>query len=88
LIVGAKISGLTLAIALRLKGIIVDVAEIKEDVSEQLGVGLSLQGNALAAFGKAGLSRPILKVAVPGCYLNIRKPNDVFRRPPRPLKTH
>lgn len=75
LIIGAGISGLTLAIALRLKGILVEIAEIKDDVSEQLGVGLSLQGNALAAFGCIGLSQDVLKVSIPGCYLNMRKPN-------------
>ncbi|MVW84805.1 hypothetical protein EI969_02370 [Pseudomonas sp. PB101] len=78
LIVGAGISGLTLAIALRLQGIAADVAEIKADVSEQLGVGLSLQGNALAAFGKIGLSQAMLRVAVPGRYLNMRKPDGTL----------
>lgn len=75
LIIGAGISGLTLAIALRLKGIAVDVAEIKPDVSDQLGVGLSLQGNALAAFGMLGLSQAMLRVAIPGRYLNMRRPD-------------
>lgn len=83
LVVGAGISGLTLAVALRLKGYDVDVAEIKTNLTMQVGVGLSLQGNALAAFGKVGLAQEMIEKSIPGCYLNMRKPNgDLLVRQP------
>lgn len=75
LIVGAGITALTLARALRLGGIEVDVAEIKADVRSQPGVGLSMQGNSIAALGRVGLAAAVLRHSVPGCYLNLRRPD-------------
>lgn len=75
LIIGAGISGLTLGIALRQRGIHVVIVEINENVRHQAGVGLSLQGNSIAALGKIGLAAACLKAGMPGNYLNIRRPN-------------
>lgn len=78
LVIGAGIAGLTLAIALRRAGMAVDVVEIKPDVREQPGVGLSMQGNALAALGRLGLAAPVLRHGVPGCYINLRRPDGAI----------
>lgn len=78
LVIGAGIAGLTLAIALRRVGIAVDVVEIKSDVREQPGVGLSMQGNALAALGRLGLAAAVLRHGVPGCYINLRRPDGTI----------
>jgi 2-polyprenyl-6-methoxyphenol hydroxylase-like FAD-dependent oxidoreductase len=73
LVIGAGISGLTLAVALRRQSIDVDVAEIKDDVSQQAGVGLSLQGNCIAALARIGVAADCLKRGMPGNYLNMRR---------------
>jgi len=78
LIVGAGITGLTLARALRLKGISAEVVELKSDVRSQPGVGLSMQGNSIAALGRIGLSAAVLRSSIPGCYLNMRRPDGTF----------
>jgi len=78
LIVGAGIAGLTLATALRRKGINADVIEIKSDVRQQPGVGLSMQGNSLAALGRIGLAGSVLRHSIPGSYLNIRRPDGML----------
>ncbi|MES2260991.1 MAG: FAD-dependent monooxygenase [Pseudomonadota bacterium] len=75
LIVGAGISGLTLGAALRRSGIAVDIVEIKQEVMSQAGVGLSMQGNMLAALSRIDLAAPCLKAAMPANYLNIRRPD-------------
>ena len=53
LIVGAGIGGLTLAIALRERGIAVDVVEIEARV---IGVGITLTGSTLRALDVIGLA--------------------------------
>ena len=54
LIVGAGIGGLTMAIALRERGIAVDVVELETRV---LGVGITLTGTTLRALDVVGLRR-------------------------------
>ena len=60
LIVGGGIGGMTAAIALRAKGIDVDVVE-KNDVNAVLGIGIILQGNALRALDQIGLFDEVRK---------------------------
>ena len=75
LIIGAGISGLTLGIALRRCGIEVELAEIRREVRNQTGVGLSLQGNCIAALARIGVAAACLKEGVCSSHLNIRRPN-------------
>lgn len=78
LVVGAGIAGLTLATALRRHGIEADVVEIQHNVRQQPGVGLSMQGNSLAALGRIGLAAAVLRHSIPGTYLNIRRPDGAL----------
>jgi 2-polyprenyl-6-methoxyphenol hydroxylase-like FAD-dependent oxidoreductase len=83
LIVGAGISGLTAGIALRRAGINVDIAEIKANVTEQPGVGLSLQGNCIAALGRLSLAAACIRAGMATSYINIRRPDGglIARQP-------
>jgi 2-polyprenyl-6-methoxyphenol hydroxylase-like FAD-dependent oxidoreductase len=78
LIIGAGISGLTAGIALRRSGIAADVAEIRTDVVDQAGVGLSLQGNCIAALGKLGLAAACIQAGMATSYINIRRQDGVL----------
>jgi 2-polyprenyl-6-methoxyphenol hydroxylase-like FAD-dependent oxidoreductase len=78
LIIGAGISGLTAGIALRRAGVAVDIAEIRTDVVEQAGVGLSLQGNCIAALGKLDLAAACIQAGVPANHINIRRPDGTL----------
>jgi 2-polyprenyl-6-methoxyphenol hydroxylase-like FAD-dependent oxidoreductase len=73
LIVGGGISGLTLATALRREAINVDLVEIRRNLSQQTGVGLSLQGNCIAALARIGLAAECLKRGMPANHLNLRR---------------
>ena len=72
LIVGAGISGLTLGIALRRTGIQVEILELRHEIRAQTGVGLSLQGNALAALARIGLASDCVAQGVAANHINIR----------------
>jgi 2-polyprenyl-6-methoxyphenol hydroxylase-like FAD-dependent oxidoreductase len=60
LIVGAGMSGLTLAVALKRAGIGCEIVEIRENLSEP-GTGISLQGPALRALQTVGLADACIK---------------------------
>ena len=64
LIVGAGIAGLSLALALKNKGVSVDIVERKSK-GLQIGAGLYLPGNATRAFGELGLQAELTKIATP-----------------------
>jgi 2-polyprenyl-6-methoxyphenol hydroxylase-like FAD-dependent oxidoreductase len=87
LIIGAGITGLTAAVALRRAGSSVEIVEIRQDVAEQPGVGLSLLGNALGALGRVGLAAPCLSAGVPANHLNTRRPDGtlIARSPVLPM---
>jgi 2-polyprenyl-6-methoxyphenol hydroxylase-like FAD-dependent oxidoreductase len=87
LIVGGGICGLTLASALRQAAIAVDLVEIRPDLSQQAGVGLSLQGNCIAALARIGVAAECLKRGMPGNYLNLRRPDGtlIARQPLLPM---
>jgi 2-polyprenyl-6-methoxyphenol hydroxylase-like FAD-dependent oxidoreductase len=78
LIVGGGISGLTLGIALRHAGIDVEIAEIKQDLRQQAGVGLSLQGNGIAALARIGVANACLEKGMPNSYINLRRPDGAL----------
>jgi 2-polyprenyl-6-methoxyphenol hydroxylase-like FAD-dependent oxidoreductase len=78
LIVGGGISGLTLGIALRRTGIEVEIAEIKQDLKQQAGVGLSLQGNCIAALARIGVADACLEKGMPSSYINLRRPDGAL----------
>jgi 2-polyprenyl-6-methoxyphenol hydroxylase-like FAD-dependent oxidoreductase len=78
LIVGGGISGLTLAAALRRVAIEVDLVEIRSDLGQQAGVGLSLQGNCIAALARIGVAAECLKRGMPGNYINLRRPDGTL----------
>jgi 2-polyprenyl-6-methoxyphenol hydroxylase-like FAD-dependent oxidoreductase len=87
LIVGGGISGLTLAAALQRARIDVDLVEIRTDLSQQAGVGLSLQGNCIAALARIGVAAECMRRGMPGNYLNLRKPDGTLmtRQPLLPM---
>jgi 2-polyprenyl-6-methoxyphenol hydroxylase-like FAD-dependent oxidoreductase len=78
LIVGGGISGLTLGIALRHAGIEVELAEIRHDLRQQPGVGLSLQGNCIAALARIGIANACLEKGMPNSYINLRRPDGAL----------
>ena len=90
LVVGGGISGLTLAAALRLINVEVDLVEIRLDLSQQVGVGLSLQGNCIAALARIGVAAKCLRRGMPGNYLNLRQPDGtlIAHQPLLPMGGH
>jgi 2-polyprenyl-6-methoxyphenol hydroxylase-like FAD-dependent oxidoreductase len=78
LILGGGISGLTLGIALGRSGIDVEIAEIKQDLRQQAGVGLSLQGNCIAALARIGVANACLEKGMPNSYINMRRPDGAL----------
>ena len=78
LIVGGGISGLTLGIALRRTGIEVEIVETKQDLRQQAGVGLSLQGNCIAALARIGVANACLEKGMPNSYINLRRPDGAL----------
>lgn len=87
LVVGAGISGLTAAIALLGKGAEVDVIELRPENAGQVGVGLSMQGNLLAALDRIGLAEECIAAGMPSNHLNIRRPDGalIARQPLMPM---
>jgi 2-polyprenyl-6-methoxyphenol hydroxylase-like FAD-dependent oxidoreductase len=78
LIIGAGISGLTAGIALRRAGVAVEIAELRADVAQQPGVGLSLQGNCIAALGRLNLAAACIQAGMATSYINIRHADGVL----------
>lgn len=87
LIVGGGISGLTLAAALRQVSIDVDLVEMRADLAQQAGVGLSLQGNSIAALARIGVADECLRRGVPADHINMRRPDGalIARQPILPM---
>jgi len=75
LVVGAGIGGLTAAIALQDIGVRVEVLEIRQEGAGLPGVGLSMQGNMLAALDRVGLAQACIEAGMPSNHLNIRRPD-------------
>ena len=87
LIIGGGITGLTLAIALRRHGFQTDLVEIRSDLRQQAGVGLSLQGNAIAALARIGQDAACVRRGVPAQHINLRTPDGtlIARHPVLPM---
>lgn len=75
LVSGAGIAGLTLACALRRKGIAVDVLERKPTIGDEGGIGLTLVGNALRALDGIGLAHPLLAIGMPADHIDLATPD-------------
>jgi len=75
LVVGGGISGLTLGIALRQRGIDVDLVELRPDLSQQAGVGLSLQGNSVAALARIGVAERCIRSGVAANHIVLHRPD-------------
>lgn len=75
LIVGGGVSGLTLSIALRQRGIEVDLVELRPDLTQEAGVGLSLQGNSLAALSRIGVADHCIRSGVPANHIILLTPD-------------
>lgn len=73
LVVGAGIGGLTAAGALLKQGMQVDVLELRPEGAGLPGVGLSMQGNMLAALDRIGLAQACINVGMPSNHLNLRR---------------
>jgi 2-polyprenyl-6-methoxyphenol hydroxylase-like FAD-dependent oxidoreductase len=72
LVVGGGITGSMLALALAQRGVRVDLAEITKDW-RGVGHGITLQGNALAAFARVGVLDDVLRRGVPFDTLRMRQ---------------
>jgi 2-polyprenyl-6-methoxyphenol hydroxylase-like FAD-dependent oxidoreductase len=72
LVVGGGIAGSMLSLALAQRGVRVDLAEITKDW-RGVGHGITLQGNALAAFARVGVLDDVLRRGVPFDTLRMRQ---------------
>jgi 2-polyprenyl-6-methoxyphenol hydroxylase-like FAD-dependent oxidoreductase len=85
LIVGAGISGLTLAASLARRGICVDVIEIKPSIGDQGGIGLSIMGNATKALATIGLGEQCVAAGMPADSFTVRSARgDILATPDWP----
>jgi 2-polyprenyl-6-methoxyphenol hydroxylase-like FAD-dependent oxidoreductase len=72
LVVGGGITGSMLSLALAQRGVRVDLVEITKDW-RGAGHGITLQGNALAAFARVGVLDEVLRRGVPFDTLRMRQ---------------
>jgi 2-polyprenyl-6-methoxyphenol hydroxylase-like FAD-dependent oxidoreductase len=72
LVIGGGITGSMLSLALAQRGVRVDLAEIREDW-RGTGHGITVQGNALAAFAKVGVLDAVMARGVPFDTLRMRR---------------
>jgi 2-polyprenyl-6-methoxyphenol hydroxylase-like FAD-dependent oxidoreductase len=85
LVVGAGISGLTAAASLARRGIAVDVVEIKAQLGDQGGIGLSIMGNATKALATIGAAEQCVAVGMPADFFTVRDPSgNIVGTPPWP----
>lgn len=82
-IVGGGIVGLVCARALALKGVRVVLLERKSVITDEGGIGIGLQSNAMNALGEIGLARACLDHGVPVETITVCAPNGsaVISRP-------
>jgi len=75
LIVGGGIAGLVCARALALQGIRVVLLERKSVITDEGGIGIGLQSNAMNALGEVGLARACLENGVPVDMITVCAPD-------------
>ena len=76
-IIGGGIGGLTAAIALARKGLAAEVYE-QAPVLEEVGAGVGLWPNAMAALEPIGLSGKVAQLAVPVVRQGVRRPDGTW----------
>ena len=72
LIIGGGITGLTAAAFLGRQGFKVDVIEIRSQLEDQGGSGLSIMGNATRALNTIGVAQPCVDAGMPADNYTIR----------------
>lgn len=72
LVIGGGITGSVLSLALAQRGVRVDLVEVSEDW-RGVGHGITVQGNALAAFRKVGVLDELMARGVPFSTLRMRR---------------
>lgn len=83
LVVGGGIAGLTAATALAQKGASVDLVEVRAQISDQGGVGLTLIGNAMAALAQIGVAEQCVEIGMPADSMIFRNvQGQELARPP------
>jgi 2-polyprenyl-6-methoxyphenol hydroxylase-like FAD-dependent oxidoreductase len=83
LVVGGGIVGLVCARALALKGVKVTLLERKPTITDEGGIGIGMQSNAMNALGEIGLAQPCVDNGVPVDTISVFAPDGapVMSRP-------
>lgn len=85
LVIGGGISGLTAGAALARRGVDVDLIEIKKELGDRGGIGLSIMGNATRALATIGAAEACVRAGMPADTFTVRTPTgEVVATPPWP----
>jgi 2-polyprenyl-6-methoxyphenol hydroxylase-like FAD-dependent oxidoreductase len=85
LIIGGGISGLTAGAALASRGVEVDLVELKAQLGDEGGIGLSIMGNATKALATLGVAQACVAAGMPADGFTVRAPSgEVVATPPWP----
>src|SRR5580698_8803288 len=85
LIIGGGISGLTAGAALAGRGVQVDLVELKSQLGDEGGIGLSIMGNATKALATLGAAQSCVAAGMPADVFTVRAPSgEVVGVPPWP----
>jgi 2-polyprenyl-6-methoxyphenol hydroxylase-like FAD-dependent oxidoreductase len=85
LIIGGGISGLTAGASLARRGVEVDLVELKNQLGDEGGIGLSIMGNATKALATLGAAEACVAAGMPADAFTVRAPSgEVVATPPWP----
>lgn len=85
LIIGGGISGLTAGAALAGRGVQVDLVELKSQLGDEGGIGLSIMGNATKALATLGAAHACVAAGMPADVFTVRAPSgEIVGIPPWP----